>query len=103
MCDEIKNARFHHLDRVVAKLHQGFGRSRATIGANPFVVGIEEKPAEPKSNYAVTGLYFYDKQVVDYAASLKPSPRGELEITDLNRIYLEQGTLMLEQLKLSIY
>ncbi|NII12371.1 glucose-1-phosphate thymidylyltransferase RfbA [Oleiagrimonas sp. C23AA] len=70
----------------------------ADFDAEGRVVGIEEKPAEPKSNYAVTGLYFYDKQVVDYAASLKPSPRGELEITDLNRIYLEQGTLMLEQL-----
>jgi glucose-1-phosphate thymidylyltransferase len=62
------------------------------------VIGLEEKPAAPKSNYAVTGLYFYDHRVCDYAAALKPSPRGELEITDLNRCYLEDGSLHLEQL-----
>ncbi|UNK56457.1 glucose-1-phosphate thymidylyltransferase RfbA [Pseudoxanthomonas daejeonensis] len=62
------------------------------------VVGIEEKPAQPRSNYAVTGLYFYDGNASDYAAELKPSPRGELEITDLNKRYLEQGDLYLEQL-----
>ncbi len=62
------------------------------------VIGLEEKPTAPKSHYAVTGLYFYDERVCDYAAALKPSPRGELEITDLNRCYLDDGSLHLEQL-----
>ena len=62
------------------------------------VVGIEEKPKNPKSNYAITGLYFYDNQVVDIAAGLKPSSRGELEITDINKAYLEMGDLHMVKL-----
>lgn len=62
------------------------------------VIDLVEKPEKPRSNYAVTGLYFYDEKACDYAAELKPSPRGELEITDLNRRYLEEGALHLQQL-----
>ena len=68
----------------------------AEFDATGKVLGLEEKPKKPKSNYAVTGLYFYDNQVIELARNLKPSSRGELEITDLNRLYLEQGQLDVE-------
>ena len=70
----------------------------AEFDANGQVISLEEKPAKPRSNYAVTGLYFYDHRVCDLAAQLAPSPRGELEITDLNKLYLQDGQLELIQL-----
>ena len=70
----------------------------AEFGPYGNVVSLEEKPAQPKSNYAVTGIYFYDEQVCELAAGLQPSRRGELEITDLNNVYLGQGGLYLEKL-----
>ncbi len=70
----------------------------AEFDADGKVVGLEEKPEKARSNYAVTGLYFYDGRASDFAAGLKPSPRGELEITDLNRCYLDDGSLRLERM-----
>lgn len=68
------------------------------LGQGGKALSLEEKPARPRSNHAVTGLYFYDNRVVDYARSLRPSSRGELEITDLNRLYMEAGDLFVEQM-----
>ena len=70
--------------------------------ANKKVISIEEKPENPKSNYAVIGLYFYDNKVIEYAKQIEPSPRGELEITDINKLYLEAGELNVENLSRGI-
>jgi glucose-1-phosphate thymidylyltransferase len=97
----------HHLDQLLAQttvqqsgasifayhVHDPERYGVAEFDQTGRVLSLEEKPAHPKSNYAVTGLYFYDQHVAQLAKSLKPSPRGELEITDLNRLYLEQGKL----------
>ena len=98
---------FHHLLRNAMDRTQGASvfayhvhdperYGVAEFDASGRVLSIEEKPVQPKSNYAVTGLYFYDQQVVDLVRTLKPSARGELEITDLNRLYLERGMLKVE-------
>ncbi len=98
---------FHHL--LESAMHRETGATvfayhvhdperYGVVGFDPAgrAINLEEKPQQPQSNYAVTGLYFYDQQVVEYAKSLKPSARNELEITDLNRIYLEQNKLQVE-------
>ena len=88
----------HFIDVIVCYVDDPERFGIVEFNSEGKAISIEEKPEHPKSNYCVTGLYFYDNHVVEYAKSLKPSRRGELEITDLNRIYLEQGALNVELL-----
>jgi glucose-1-phosphate thymidylyltransferase len=91
-------AREHGSTVFAYRVHDPERYGVVEIGADARALSIEEKPKDPRSNFAVTGLYFYDQQVADIAAKLPPSKRGELEITDVNRIYLERGELHVEQL-----
>ena len=97
--EAVRNAEDNHRATVFGKYvndPERFGI--AEFNDNGKVISLEEKPSQPKSNYAVVGLYFYDNRVVEYASTLKPSARGEYEITDLNRIFLEKGDLDLQVL-----
>jgi glucose-1-phosphate thymidylyltransferase len=96
--DQLKNASQRATGATVFAYHVRDPERYGVVDfdASGRAISLEEKPAKPKSNYAVTGLYFYDNSVVDIAAALKPSPRGELEITDVNRSYLESGDLSVE-------
>ncbi len=99
--DLLQQANQHSLGATVFGYHVANPGSYGVAEFNPQgkVINIEEKPLHPKSNYAVTGLYFYDQQVCDIAADIKPSARGELEITEVNSRYLEQGQLSVEVLR----
>ena len=92
------NARSHGATVFAYQVHDPERYGVVAFNAQGQATSIEEKPAQPKSPFAVTGLYFYDEQACDIADSLTPSPRGELEITDLNRVYLERGQLHVEQM-----
>jgi len=96
--DQLKNAMQQSSGATVFAYHVRDPERYGVVefDASGRAISLEEKPLQPKSNYAVTGLYFYDNEIVDIAANLKPSARGELEITDVNRIYLERGRLSVE-------
>jgi glucose-1-phosphate thymidylyltransferase len=95
---QLRTASARHTGATVFAYHVGDPERYGVVQFDRFqrAVSIEEKPKEPRSNYAVTGLYFYDDQVCDIAASIRPSRRGELEITDVNQIYLDKGKLTVE-------
>ena len=99
----LKNAKHNAVNNKIAAIFSYYVKNPERFGVVEFdengkAISIEEKPEHPKSSYAATGLYFYDNKVIEYAKSLKPSKRGELEITDLNRIYLEKGKLNVQPL-----
>jgi len=99
----LKNAKKNAANEKTATIFSYYVKNPERFGVVEFdeygkAISIEEKPKNPKSSYAATGLYFYDNNVIEYAKSLKPSPRGELEITDLNRIYLNEGRLNVQPL-----
>ena len=96
--EAVRNAEDNHRATVFGKYVNDPERFGIAEFDNGKVISLEEKPVHPKSNYAVVGLYFYDNRVVEYASTLKPSARGEYEITDLNRIFLENGDLDLQVL-----
>ena len=99
----LKNAKHNAVNNKIATIFSYYVKNPERFGVVEFdengkAISIEEKPEHPKSSYAATGLYFYDNKVIEYAKSLKPSKRGELEITDLNRIYLEKGKVNVQPL-----
>src|SRR6185436_6304355 len=95
LSDQLRSAAKHCVGATVFayRVHDPERYGVVEFDRNGRPIGLEEKPTHPKSHFAVTGLYFYDNQVMDIAASLNPSARGELEITDVNRAYLDRGAL----------